>query len=158
MNSRARDGAAVRIPPPLVFLVAIGLGALLHRWVQVLPLPLPALVLRATTLSCAVLGGALLAAALGLFRRSGQQPEPWKPTPEIISTGIYKYTRNPMYVGMALIQAAVGMQLGNGWILALIPAALRTMYLTAVRPEEAYLTEKFGQAYVDYQRAVRRWI
>ena len=49
-------------------------------------------------------GAALMMGAFGLFRRTGQDPKPWESTPEIISTGIYRFTRNPMYVGLALIQ------------------------------------------------------
>jgi protein-S-isoprenylcysteine O-methyltransferase Ste14 len=110
------------------------------------------------TAAAAALGLVLLAGALGLFRRTGQDPKPWKSTPEIIATGVYRFTRNPMYLGMALLQAAIGVGWANGWILALVPAVLAVVYATAIRHEEAYLERKFGDAYLHYKRSVRRWI
>ena len=85
-------------------------------------------------------------------------PKPWEPTPEIISTGIYRMTRNPMYVGMAVLQAGIGIWWANGWIIALVPVVLAVVYATAVRHEEAYLEEKFGDAYRGDKSSVRRWI
>lgn len=105
-----------------------------------------------------VLGAVTMALAIGLFSRTGQDPKPWSTTPEIISTGIYGITRNPMYVGMALVQSALAVALANAWILALVPLAVLTVYATAIRHEEAYLETKFGDAYRDYKRRVRRWL
>jgi protein-S-isoprenylcysteine O-methyltransferase Ste14 len=158
MDFDDRDGAAVRIPPPLVYLGALLVGALLHAFV----LPFPArifLAARISLASAAALAGVwLMAGAIGLFRRTDQDPKPWKSTPEIISTGVYSFTRNPMYVGMALLQASIGVGLANGWIVALIPPVLAIIYASAVRHEEAYLERKFGDAYTDYKSSVRRWL
>ena len=157
MKVADRDAAAVRIPPPLVYVVGMFAGALLHRFVLALPIGLP----RATRIGAATLlalaGIALVAGAFRLFRRTGQDAEPWKSTPQIISTGVYRFTRNPMYVCMALLQAAIGIGLANGWIVALIPAVLVGVYVTAIRHEETYLERKFGQVYLDYKASVRRW-
>ena len=100
----------------------------------------------------------LLGGAINLFRRTGQNPEPWKSTPEIVTSGVYRLTRNPMYVGLALLQAAIGVGLANGWIVALIPLVLVIIYLMAIRHEEHYLEAKFGDAYVRYKTSVRRWL
>lgn len=158
MTEGERDGAAVRFPPPLVYLAALAAGVLLHAWVVALPLAVGRGVRIAVGLAVAGVGGALVAAALGLFRRTGQDPEPWKPTPEIISTGVYRFTRNPMYVGMALLQAGIGVGLGNAWVVALVPVSLAVVYAIAVRHEEAYLERKFGAAYLAYKTSVRRWL
>jgi len=106
----------------------------------------------------ALMGLAMIRSAFGLFRRTGQDPKPWESTPEVISTGIYRFTRNPMYVGMALIQLAIGIGLGNGWIVALVPAVLGVIYAIAIRHEEAYLERKFGKIYTEYKASVRRWL
>ena len=63
-----------------------------------------------------------------------------------------------MYVGMALLQAAVGLWQSNGWILVFLPLALFGVFLTAIRHEEAYLERKFGDAYRSYRSSVRRWL
>ena len=67
-------------------------------------------------------------------------------------------TRNPMYVGMALLQTAIGIGWASGWIIALVPVVLAVVYATAVRHEEAYLEETFGGPYLKYKSSVRRWI
>lgn len=158
MNTNERDGAAVRFPPPFVYLGAVAVGGLLHAFVLALPFDLPMALRMGLGVATALLGVALVAAAIGLFRRTGQDPKPWESTPEIISTGIYRFTRNPMYVGMALLQTSIGISWGNGWILALLPPVLVTIYTIAIRHEETYLERKFGSTYIEYKRTVRRWL
>jgi protein-S-isoprenylcysteine O-methyltransferase Ste14 len=152
-----RDGASVRLPPPLVYLLAIVAGGVLH-WMAPLRLPLgPAVRIGGAVLALAI-GAAFLAGALGLFRRTGQDPKPWVATPSIVSSGVYRVTRNPMYVGMALVLAAIGIGWANGWVLALLPLVLVIVYATAIRHEEAYLERKFGAEYLAYKGSVRRWL
>ena len=158
MTEGERDGAAVRVPPPLVYLGAVIVGVLLERLVLPLALSLRAAARIASTAAAAVLGIGLGAGALRLFRKTGQDPKPWEPTPEIVSSGVYRFTRNPMYVGMALLQVSIGLGLANGWILALVPISLVVVYWTAIRHEEAYLERKFGETYTGYKRSVRRWL
>jgi len=151
------DGAAVRVPPPLVFLSAAIAGWLVHAFVRPLPVGLtvgPRLGIAAAAL---LLGAVVVSGAVGLFKRTGQDPKPWKSTPEIVSTGVYRLTRNPMYVSLGLFQAGVGVGLANGWIILLVPVALAVVWVTAVRHEEAYLERKFGATYLAYKRSVRRW-
>lgn len=152
-------GAKVRIAPPLVFLFCAVLGFFLPRLLGfdvAIPLSRTQGLVIAGLL--ALFGAGLILWAGGLFQRTGQDPRPWLESPELIISGIYRYTRNPMYVAMALIQTAIGIGLCNGLILALVPVALTIVFLGAVRPEEAYLREKFGDAYRDYTRSVRRWL
>lgn len=119
MEPDPRDRAAVRFPPPLIYLASILLGIGLEsvvrrlRWVDfyVWARPLAVILL--------LVAAGMIAAAIGLFRRSGQNPEPWKPTPEILTGGIYRLTRNSMYLGLALLQLALGLWKGNGWIVVL---------------------------------------
>ena len=100
----------------------------------------------------------MVGGAFGLFRRTGQDPKPWKSTPEIISSGVYTVSRNPMYVGMSLLLAGIGIGWANGWLLVLLPPLWFVIYRTAIRHEEAYLERKFGDRYLAYKRSVRRWI
>ena len=159
MLKRDRDAAAVRFPPPFLFVSSIVLGALAHRFVYPWPLPgieVPLRVAIGVAVFCVGLGLAL--AALGLFMRSGQNPEPWKATPSIVSSGIYRYTRNPMYLGLACVQVGIGLGMGKLWIVALTALSLVAVYYVAVRPEEAYLESKFGDEYLSYKARVRRWV
>jgi protein-S-isoprenylcysteine O-methyltransferase Ste14 len=156
--SNTDDGASVWIPPPLIYLAGVIGGALLHAYVRPMPLLLEFGPRLAVSLTFVMLGIALMAGAVGLFKRTGQDPKPWKSTPEIISTGVYRFTRNPMYLGLALLQIGIGVGLENGWVLALVPPVLLAIYQTTIRHEEAYLEDKFGDIYLQYKHSVRRWL
>jgi len=158
VNAGANDGAAVRVPPPLPYLAAVVAGAGLNEFIWPLPIGLSRALSVALALLVALLGVALAVAALRLFRATGQDPKPWLATPEIVRTGVYRFTRNPMYVGLALLQTAIGIGLGNFWVLLFVPVACVVVQITAIRHEEAYLERKFGDAYLDYKRCVRRWL
>lgn len=158
MTDEEKDGAAVRFPPPFVYLIALALGAVLHAFLVEIPLALPTPLRTGVAIVAVLAGAALIASAIGLFRSIGQDPAPWTTTPEIVTEGIYRVTRNPMYVGMALLQLGIGVALANGWIVALIPLVLVIIYAIAIRHEEAYLERKFGEGYLVYKRSVRRWI
>jgi protein-S-isoprenylcysteine O-methyltransferase Ste14 len=158
MDDTVKDGAAVRVPPPLVFLGAVIAGVLVHGFVAPLPMGLPLVSRIAAGAGVTAAGLAFMGLAMNLFRRTSQDPKPWAMTPEIISSGIYRFTRNPMYVGMALIQIAIGIGLANWWVILAVPVSLVLVYLTAIRHEEAYLEQKFGSVYTDYKMSVRRWL
>ena len=157
MSESTETGAAVRVPPPLVFI----LGALaswgLHS-VAPLGLPLPPAAVAAITAVSGVVGLSFLSITQLGFMKTKQDPRPWKPTPSIMDTGIYAWSRNPMYIGMAAVELAIGAWVGTAWILLAVPLCLWIVYTTAVRHEEAYLLETFGEEYADYMRRVRRWI
>ena len=151
-------GAKVSFPPPLVYLASILLGIAMRYTAG--PLAVAAYRYLALTAGVAVLLGGvwLIVGAWTLFRRTGQDPKPWKPTPEIVLSGPYRFTRNPMYLGMACIQIGLGLALNNLWISLLAAFSLLAVHFIAVLPEENYLTEKFGENYRDYLAKVRRYL
>lgn len=153
------NGPAVRFPPPFVPLLALGAGMLVH-WL----LPLPTTIVAGDG-GRYVIGGALVVAgltsmalAIGWFRKTGQDPKPWTESPELIVEGVYQWTRNPMYLGMGMLQAGIGLLLGSLWPLLLVPVTWCVIYLIAIRHEETYLTEKFRESYERYLASVRRWL
>ncbi|MEX0922274.1 MAG: isoprenylcysteine carboxylmethyltransferase family protein [Rhodovibrionaceae bacterium] len=159
MREQQRD-AATRFFPPAVPLATVLIGAGLEfLW----PLD-PGFALAAPArywLGGAIVAGAIL--ALGawpvlLFRRSGQSPKPWEPTPEILVRGPYRFTRNPMYLQMVLVCLGFAVLLWNLWILLLTPLCGWLLQIYAIAPEEAYLERTFGAPYLAYKRRVRRWI
>jgi protein-S-isoprenylcysteine O-methyltransferase Ste14 len=148
----------VRFPPPFVFLGLIGLGVGLQRWLWPITSGVAFWPRVLVGTSVAALGAMMILSAQVWFKRSGQHPAPWKPSPELLVKGVYRYTRNPMYVGMTLFQLGLGIALDNVWVATLSPLALAVIHVIAVKPEEAYLTEKFGESYVRYTAAVRRYL
>jgi protein-S-isoprenylcysteine O-methyltransferase Ste14 len=153
-----KDGAKVRFPPPLVFLGAIVLGVI----VQHKAMPLSLVFARGLRLAAAVLilacGVSLVASARILFKRTGQNPIPWKPTPELILQGPYRFTRNPMYVGVTLFVIGLGLAVNNLWISLFAAPALLVVHVIAVLPEERYLAAKFGESYRSFLAQVRRYL
>src|SRR5215467_2353917 len=143
-------GADVRFPP--LRLVSLGftvLGALLHL---VAPIPFSgSWLVRSGGIAAVVAGVATAAWARNLFTRTGQNPKPWTPTPQLVFEGPYRFTRNPMYVSLTAIQIGLGLAVGVLWISLLAPVSLATIHVTAVRREERYLSEKFGREYDDYR-------
>jgi len=96
--------------------------------------------------------------ARNLFVRTGQNPTPWTPSPELLLAGPYRFTRNPMYLGVTLFQLGLGLAVNNLWISLLAAPALLVVHFTAVLPEEKYLSEKFGEDYKAYLVKVRRYL
>ena len=151
-------GAAVRFPPPAVPVLALAVGMGIH-WFYPLSTAQGTGALRFAVGGVLVVGGlAAMGLAIGWFRKTGQDPAPWKETPELIIEGIYKWTRNPMYLGMGLLQAGLGLLFGSVWPLVLVPLTWWVIHRIAIRHEEAYLAGKFGESYEQYRGSVRRWI
>ena len=109
-------GAIVRFPPPLVYLISILLGVAIRYAAA----PLAVAAYRYLELAAGVVvlmaGLGLIVGAWTLFRRTGQDPKPWKPTPEIVMSGPYRFSRNPMYLGLTCNQIGLGLVLNNLWI------------------------------------------
>jgi protein-S-isoprenylcysteine O-methyltransferase Ste14 len=151
-------GARVRFPPPLVLIACIGLGVVFQRAVTPLYVPGDRTIGLAVGVLLIAIAVGLIVSARILFVRTGQSPVPWKPSPELISGGPYRFTRNPMYLGMTLFELGLGAALNNLWISLFAPLALLIVHLIAVRPEERYLSEKFGEPYKAYLARVRRYL
>jgi protein-S-isoprenylcysteine O-methyltransferase Ste14 len=155
-----RDGAAVRVFPPAVPIVAILAGSgFQYVWPIDIGLAI-AEVVRYWVGGAIVLGAILLLGGWSvlLMRRSGQSENPWKPTTRIIERGPYRITRNPMYLQMVVACIGVAVILANVWILLLAPVCAWALQVLAILPEEEYLERKFGEQYLAYKKRVRRWL
>jgi protein-S-isoprenylcysteine O-methyltransferase Ste14 len=145
------------VPPPAVALcIAAGMWCLARWWpIQRFELPWPQL----TGLAVAALGGLVSSAGAREFRRARTTVNPLHPerASAIVTTGIYRFTRNPMYVGIVLV--LVGWFLAHGGLSAAIGIPLFIGYITRfqILPEERVLAAKFGDAYSAYVARVRRW-
>ncbi|PCJ23434.1 MAG: hypothetical protein COA96_11835 [SAR86 cluster bacterium] len=151
-----KKGAAVKFPPPLIFVILIFLGVGLGYILPVgLGVPESFKILG---ISITLFGVAVAILVNGSFKRKGTAIEPWKPTTAIITTGFYAWSRNPIYLGFCLFNIGIGIASNNFWIfISFIPGAL-LVYLVAIAREEAYLEDKFGDEYTAYKNKVRRWI
>jgi protein-S-isoprenylcysteine O-methyltransferase Ste14 len=155
----APDTAGVLAPPPLIYLGFLILGlALEFLVVRTQGLDMPA-ALRWTVVALFLLVGiAAIVAAVLRFRRAGTPAPPWQPTTAFVAQGVYRFTRNPMYLGMTLIYCAIGVAADAPVVFwMLVPLAVTIHYGVVLR-EERYMTGKFGDAYIDYANRVPRWL
>lgn len=150
------DSPGVHIPPPLLYAGAVIAGWLLDgRW----PLPLGGGAGRRAVAWALVAGWALLAASsIGLFRRRQTSMIPIRPATALVTSGPYAYTRNPMYVSLALLAVAFALFLDTWWTVILLVPTLFVVQQFVIVPEERYLRRRFGAEYEEYTRRVRRWL
>jgi protein-S-isoprenylcysteine O-methyltransferase Ste14 len=153
----AADRANVIVRPPIAWALAV-LGAFALNWLVPLPfLPaaLPAGWLGAIVFALAL---ALFAWAIATMTRAGSNVPTNLPATTIVDTGPYRFTRNPIYLGMVLGLIGLAIAFNNLWLLmALVPFALVVRYGVIAR-EEVYLERKFGDVYRRYCARVRRWL
>jgi len=96
--------------------------------------------------------------ALALMARHRTALLPGGATTTVIDTGPFAWSRNPLYIGLLTLSAAIGLLAESLWAIALLPVAWALLHWGAVLPEERYLAAKFGAAYDDYRSRVRRWL
>jgi protein-S-isoprenylcysteine O-methyltransferase Ste14 len=151
------DTAAVIIRPPLALLLAIMAGLALNRFVPLsfLPPDLPALWLGAAAFA---VGLALAIWAITTMTRAGSNVPTNLPTTTIVERGPYRFTRNPIYLGMFLALIGLTVALDNFWLLAMLVLFAIVIRYGVVAREEAYLERKFGDVYRSYRSRVRRWL
>ena len=151
------DRPNVVIPPPIAWGLAIVAG-LVAGWfypLQLVPTSIPRAWVGGGLFA---LGVALAVWAIVTIRKAGTQFDVYKPTTAIVENGPYRFTRNPIYLGMFLGQIGVAIGFDNLWVLAmLVPFSFVIRYGVVAR-EEAYLERKFGTIYRSYKSRVRRWL
>ena len=147
-----------RIPPPFVMVLA-ALSVKLISSIGI-TISFPYTVKISLVLGLLLIGLILDLTALKLFLKSKTTINPFKPdsSSHLVTSGIYRYTRNPMYLGLLLILLSVVVHYAN--LLGFIPVALFTIYITRYQivPEERAMQALFGNDFNDYCSQVRRWI
>jgi|APFre7841882630_1041343.scaffolds.fasta_scaffold36364_2 protein-S-isoprenylcysteine O-methyltransferase Ste14 len=148
------DEASNRIPwPPILFVATIAFGLLLNRLAPVSLTPRLQGV-GAVLVALALLSDIWCARELWRHRTTIQ---PHRAVSTLVTTGPYRWSRNPIYVSHIVLTAALGLLLGNLWILLLTPVMICGRAQLSIAPEEAYLARKFGAAFADYAARTRRW-
>lgn len=155
-NDTDRHGPGVRLHPPVIFAISILAGIGLHRaWPLAMPWEQHGRILAVCILVIVVL---LAFWSLYEFFRARTDVRPDRPDSALITTGPYRYTRNPLYIGLSLVQLSAASWLNNLWVLLLLPLSIVVITKYAIAREERYLEKLFGQEYLHYKARVRRWL
>jgi protein-S-isoprenylcysteine O-methyltransferase Ste14 len=146
----------VRIPPPAIYFAVFLIGLLLQaRW----PLPFltPPVALGAGALL--ILGGAgLIGTSIPTMLRRGGTLNTNAASQRLVTTGVYGYSRNPMYLGLVLLYSGIACAFGATWASLLLPLLVLHTQVLVIAREEHFLEGVFGDAYRRYRARVRRWL
>jgi protein-S-isoprenylcysteine O-methyltransferase Ste14 len=144
------------IHPPFVALFYIILAFILGRFIH-LPIPLAGIV-NLSGFILSVIGFLCGLAAFFEFRRAQTTLDPHGSVKQIVTSGIYRFTRNPIYLGFFLLVIGLPLNYGYYWGILLAPLFALTLNRLVIEKEEAYLENKFGEDYANYKARVRRWL
>lgn len=156
--TNATDGANVRFPPPLIYVAGLAVGVTAGRLLHFPTLGFPILIRSVAGGVLDVIGFLVMFAGAGLFLRRRTAILPFKPASSLVTSGILGWTRNPMYLGMAIFYVGLAVVLNSLVALILLPLVLATVQKQVIAREEAYLERAFGEDYLAYKNRVGRWL
>jgi len=145
------DHPSVIAPPPLIYVAAFVTGLLCRNL-------MPRVGSSVAGAAIATVGVVILGLAFNRMLRAGTHIDPSKPATALVTTGIYRFSRNPIYVAMTLLYFAAALSFRILPALVLLPIAIVVLHFGVIRHEEQYLESKFGEKYRNYRERVRRWI
>jgi protein-S-isoprenylcysteine O-methyltransferase Ste14 len=159
VNDTRTNKPHVALPPPVLFVSALLLGIVFARVLPIPAAPPSALpFLRLAALLLAIASGTLAVAAFLTLRRHRTTFRTDRPVAALVTTGPFRLTRNPLYLSLALLLVATSAFLNSPWPVAFLVPALALLQRLAIRPEERYLLQAYGNEYEQYCRRVRRWV
>lgn len=155
-----KRGPGIKVPPPAIFLTAFLIGLWLDAAIFRIRIAGDdsRRVLLIVGLVLLAIGAVVAAWGALTFRRHGTSMLPYRAASSLVQTGPFRFSRNPMYLGMALGHIGGAAALNAMWPIILLPMALVALYSIVIVKEEAHLADTFGEAYAGYQKRVRRWI
>ena len=155
-SNQGSDHPRVAVFPPLFFLVVLIVTLGLH-WIAPIAWPWRGV---PRWIGWSLLFGAVALAIWGriVFARAGTNVSPRRPSTTIVIQGPYRFTRNPMYLGMSIALVGLALGLHSSWGLVLLPVLVLGLHFGVIVREEAYLEAKFGDSYRAYRQRVRRWL
>jgi len=150
------DNAGVRVPPPLLYELAVFGGYLLNRqW----PLAVGAgAIINVLASALALAGLPLAVSSVGKLSALANVDCSYPASYGARHSGPYRFTRNPMYVSLAAMTIAAGLFFNSWWVMLLLAVVLVIVRVFVIGPEERYLHRRFGADYVAYMHQVRRWV
>jgi protein-S-isoprenylcysteine O-methyltransferase Ste14 len=154
MSAPTDHGPGVRLPPPIIAALVMGMAWLLDRvWTLQVGPPAVALGGMVIFLAIGLAGWAVLALV-----KAGNDPRPDRPDAAMVETGPYRRSRNPIYLGLLLGATGLALIWGTLWAWLGVAVLHGVLDRLVIAKEEAYLSGRFGAAYEAYKARVRRWM
>ena len=152
-------GPDVRIPPPLFFVAGWAAAWWLDRRIGFAIDAAGSSALQVALGGLFLAGGlALMGGALSTFIRAGTAVLPMRPARLLVTTGPFRRTRNPMYLGLTTTYFGLAVIANLAWPIVLLPVVLVALSSVVIEREERYLARAFGAEYERYRSRVRRWL
>jgi protein-S-isoprenylcysteine O-methyltransferase Ste14 len=160
MNNQFNNskGPGVYIPPPLFYIIIFIAAVLIQNQIPIADVLFQSWILKVVGIFFIIISLFFLARSLRQFIQSKNTVITIKPASSLQNTGIYRISRNPMYLGLAIVYLGISCFIGNWWNIILFPLLFLIIQEYIIKREEKYLELEFGQQYVEYKRTVRRWL
>jgi protein-S-isoprenylcysteine O-methyltransferase Ste14 len=150
------DSPGVRVPPPVIYAAALILGLLLQARFPLAFLPQPVALGLGSVI--AAVGVLFIATSIPTMLRGHGTLNTAGPSAALVMSGPYRFSRNPMYVGLTLLFTGLAVMLTVVWALLFVIPLIFYTQIKVIMPEERYLQRAFGDDYRAYCSRVRRWI
>lgn len=153
-----KDHPGIYIPPPLFYIGIYFVAVLFQKWMPINKGFFDTVISRSIALAVVLTGLFFIFPAIWRFFKSGNTLVTVKSANSLQTSGIYAFTRNPMYLGLLLIYLGFSLCFGSWWNFLLLPVLLLIIQQYVIKREEQYLGRRFGERYFAYKKKVRRWI
>ena len=153
-----QDSPGVYIPPPLMYVLIFIAAILIQKKIRINDSLFNLQITKAIGIILLIISFFFLVTSLTKFFKSKNTLIPFKPASSLQTNGIYSISRNPMYVGLAIVYLGITCLAGNWWNIILFPLLLLIIQESIIKPEEKYLERAFKDAYFNYKKRVRRWL
>lgn len=150
------DHPNVKIPPPLLLLLCLLGGYGVHYFFP--QNYMPNFLRYPLGILFTVLGFLIPSLCLIKFKKAETNVEPWKPANKLLIEGFYKFSRNPIYVGLLMVGVGISVLVNSLWMLLILIPFVFLLHILVIQKEEVYLESRFGNDYLEYKKQVRRWI
>lgn len=150
------ESEAIAFPPPVILLGLLLVGGMLTWWLPLRLIP-PALGIILGPLL--ILGGLyFMVTGMGAMEEADTGVRHSDPSTALVESGPFRYSRNPIYLGMALLMGGIGMASNSPWIVLLVGLFIWLLQWGVIGAEEEHMAKRFGASYDAYQKRVRRWL
>lgn len=158
MGKNQNDSAGIRIPPPIFFFICLGFGLVLNYLLPInitlLPL-IPRAIIGGIFI---IISGYFAVSAFVVLIKNKTTFDTSKSTAKIVTKGSFRFSRNPLYFSLLLLIFGIAVLFFSIWLFLMVPTLYIILLFKAVKPEESYLSQKFGKEYLEYSAKVRRWV